>query len=446
MCDSQRERRPIGLTGRVARERLARTAGPPMERMLMAPQYTSRHRHERQEQILTPLTEEEEIHFHAVDLGRIHQDILYMIGHRPIGPMWHIPGSLRINMTIVAAEFDLFRRQSDFSPPAINSADVNAAIEWNEAVDGSLQIGRGGPYLRLIVSGPGGRPVSGVDANERVREAMTDRHFRQMFRFGMRLRRREQRGAEITEAFLAGVDIATAIAPFVPLILRSAIRLIRFVGRAVAPVRKLLRRFGEIIRRLPVLWARIRSRPPLRFPVRVLAGTTAAQLRALLRRIWNEFATIQELHGMRHNPTVEGVRRVLYDFARRAQLQVVEREAFAIHVETRLRPGETFDPTGINPGDPVNPARINYMRIQGNSIWVDQQILQHPQVLFNETRHMVCTEYVFGVRGGTAYPLPGPMPERATFPPIRGLAEGMHPPDLLEHMINEGLAVLRTLE
>jgi hypothetical protein len=193
------------------------------------------------------------------------------------------------------------------------------------------------------------------------------------------------------------------------LVLEVVALLTPLVGPAVRAIAMspLMRSF---LRFVLVAFGRLRlilggPRVPLVFPVVISQGTTAAELRMILLRIWEEFPPIQSLH------------RVARSGATRAQVEAVLHEFFR---ETRV--GWQTVPRG-EVGRMTGRAG-NRATIREGLLLIDEDVLQNPATFLEEVNHEICSNYVFGVRGSRV------------FPQIRGA--GLTPPKYLEMMVEEG--------
>lgn len=153
--------------------------------------------------------------------------------------------------------------------------------------------------------------------------------------------------------------------------------------------------------------------PPLRFPIVIPPGTTAAQLRSTLLRIWHEFPPIQSLHRVaRSGATRPKVEDVLHEFFR----------------ET----GVGWQPVGRGEVGRLTGVPRNRATIREGLLLIDEDVLGNPALFLEEVKHEISSNYVFGVRGSRM------------FPEIRGA--GLRPPQYLEMIIDEGVEpVLRLI-
>ena len=179
---------------------------------------------------------------------------------------------------------------------------------------------------------------------------------------------------------------------------------------------------------------------PLRFPIRVPPGTTGSQLGVLFQQVWDEFRPIQSLNRIARNPTRAGIENVLHEFFQDSpryganQIHWETKPPGWVHNNTRTT---TYNAGEINFADPDTLEGINFSAIRGNTLFIDEQLLDHPRIFFHEVKHTICADYVFGVR------------EVGRFPRIegtRGFVERMTPPDMLEAIVDGGLDfILREL-
>jgi hypothetical protein len=103
--------------------------------------------------------------------------------------------------------------------------------------------------------------------------------------------------------------------------------------------------------------------PPLEFPVVLADGMTAAGLRVLLRRVWDEVALLRQLHH-----------------ARQLSGQAMQRETLsALHAfETRFGTTVQFVDEGVVQTLTSQPG-VNFATLQGNRLMIERQILNDPR-------------------------------------------------------------------